>query len=138
MAIWTGSEKDEARKTSNQLVSIKLPTGLILDYNQIKSVEFDIEVLECTEQALPDFSKMVIHHIELGNAIEFKNKGHANFTGTCLPLDRILVLRTKVQTKGGFFGKKEDIVLEIVFSSLNAPKEEKVYFSTSMTNKPNI
>jgi hypothetical protein len=61
---------------------------------------------------------MVIHPLEGGNCIEFRNKKNKHYSGTLLELKN-LKDRKKVATASGFLKKKEDIVLEFTFEGDN-------------------
>ena len=59
---------------------------------------------------------MIIHPIELGFFVEFKNHKDGDFTGGGFRQTDILGISTKTTIRDGFFRRKEDKLLEFTFN----------------------
>lgn len=71
-----------------------------------------------------ELNRMVIYPVEMGNFIEFKNKDDKMLTGHAFRQTDVLELNIKTDIKDGFFGKYNDLLLEIVFKdSSGEPKK---------------
>lgn len=89
----------------------------------IKNAEYDIKVIRWNDDSLTnDYNKMVIHSLEGGNCVEFRNKKNKNYSGTLLELKNLKDTR-KIATPTGFLKKKEDVLLEFTFERDNNDKK---------------
>lgn len=113
MAISGFPGKDEEPLLLSQ---INPPNNLMVEHKDVKSDEFDVQVIKWIDGTSPGYNRILIHPIELGNLIEFRNKGSSNFTGAAIDIPRVVAINKQTQEKKGFLGKKENVVLEILLS----------------------
>lgn len=67
----------------------------MVDLNLIDHPEYDIELNEFPGK---DYNKMVIHPLQAGNCIEFRNKKNKNYSGYLLE-SKNLVAAPRIQRK---------------------------------------
>jgi len=79
----------------------------MFDERLVERLEYDIDY-----QSNKMLDKLVIHPIEVGNAVEFKSKKDANASFS-IPINKIIALNLPQQKKGLL--TKEDVLLEIEF-----------------------
>ena len=66
---------------------------------------------------------MMVYPLELGSFIEFKRSDSDDFTGEGFRQIDILEINPKTIIQEGFFRKKEDILLEIIFNLPSGTKK---------------
>jgi hypothetical protein len=73
--------------------------NLIVGVKDIKSEEFQVEIIKWIEEPSPSFDRMVIHPLELGNILEFRNKSDSNFSGKGFNLLNVVGVNKQIQTR---------------------------------------
>jgi hypothetical protein len=122
MAIY-GDADSSNNETNLVAPATTLKFNPIVEDKLIQKNKYKIEMVEWFDgKPQEEIDSMVIYPVELGFFVEFKNNKDRDFAGKGFRQTDILELNTKTTVKDGFFRKKEDILLEIIFKTPNGTK----------------